>query len=322
MPLKKPIHRILFITLSNIGDVILTFPVFDVLRDEFPDAEIDIVMGARAVPLFEHNPNIHKIWIYKKKQPLPRLLGWLKELRDRRYDLVVDLRHTAIPLFIGAKNKTSFLVSHRPDQHKRDVHLYRLKEIFDFPNKERAKNAVFLTDEVAHSIPGQWGTNFIILSPGAANHNKRWPTVKMAQLADFLSEQYHSRVIFVGGADDKTIVRTIQDKMKTQSTDLSGDLTLLQLAHMITRCRLFIGNDSGPMHLASYLGKPVLALFGPTDPKLYGPWSPHAHFIKKKTDCAACLNPKISEHSCMEAITFEDVKSAFKISGDKIIFNT
>jgi ADP-heptose:LPS heptosyltransferase len=96
--------------------------------------------------------------------------------------------------------------------------------------------------------------------------------------------------------------------MEAQPLNLCGRTSLVQLAELFRRCSFAIVNDSAPMHLASYLNVPVLALFGPTDPQKYGPWGENSHMIKKGSDCPACREPGNShKHACMHAISKEDV---------------
>lgn len=92
--------KILFITLSNIGDVILTFPVFDALHERFPDARISVVLGPKAKALFEGNPFVDQLVVFDKRSTLKEKWRWLRELRRERFDLVVDLRNSMMPYLV------------------------------------------------------------------------------------------------------------------------------------------------------------------------------------------------------------------------------
>ncbi len=98
---KSEIKKILVVSLTNIGDVILTFPVIDILKKDFPSAKLSIVIGPKAESLFFKNPYLDKIHIFDKHQPPLKSLSWIGELRRERFDLVVDLRNTAIPFLIS-----------------------------------------------------------------------------------------------------------------------------------------------------------------------------------------------------------------------------
>ncbi len=109
--------------------------------------------------------------------------------------------------------------------------------------------------------------------------------------------------------------------MKYDSLDLTGQLSLIQLAHVIQLSVLFIGNDSAPMHVASYCDKPIIAFFGPTDPNAYGPWSRQSKYLQHQTNCQACLVPTIAHHECIRAVTLEEAVAAFTINGNQVFFN-
>ena len=128
-------------------------------------------------------------------------------------------------------------------------------------------------------------------------------------------------LVFVGDTHDRKIVQSIDKKMSHNAVNLTGRTTLRQLAHLLRRCTFAIVNDSAPMHLASYLDVPVLALFGPTDPEKYGPWSAQSCFIRKQEDCPACQRrERGARHQCMKSITVKDVLNIFKLTPKGIAF--
>lgn len=327
MPLEKSkVKKILVISLSNIGDVVLTFPVMDVLRDEFPRASITVLVGPKAEEFFKKNMNIDKVISYNKRQSVGKMMALVQELRRERFDLVVDLRNTAIPVFLGAPYHTPFFKNKEASLHKKDQHLNRLRSVFDFQDTLHKRICVEVSAEDKNYVQGllkgkEFKEGFVIMAPGAANHNKRWPYDRMAQLADTVIEQYHKPVVFVGDLEDRRITILIARNMKNDVLDLTGQLTLIQLAYALQECYLFIGNDSAPMHLASYGEKPVLAFFGPTDPKLYGPWSKQSKYLQKNVNCRACLDSTIPNHDCIRAISFQEAIKSFQITNDKVIFN-
>src|SRR3989338_7102793 len=107
----KEIHKILFITLSNIGDVILTLPVLSALKDNFKDADIDVVVGPRPKEIFVKDPRIHRIFVYDKHARIRDKIGFIRKLREERYDLAVDMRDSFIPFLIGARHRPGFIHS-------------------------------------------------------------------------------------------------------------------------------------------------------------------------------------------------------------------
>ncbi|MFA5088471.1 MAG: glycosyltransferase family 9 protein [Candidatus Omnitrophota bacterium] len=325
---KSEIKKILVITLSNIGDVILTFPVLDVLRAECPQAELEVVVGPKGEPLFKGNPVIHKVFVFDKEQSFGKMLAFIRALREKRYDLVVDLRNTAIPFLISAKKKTPALTRKPGKAHMRFKHLERLRAVFPEQSVVLAQSsALHISDEDRQQASQllynqvEWNQKFVVVSPGARDQTKRWPEERFTEVCDRLIELYQIKIIFVGDTSDRKIVQTITKHMRHNAVNLAGRTTLPQLAALLSQCVLLIANDSAPMHLASYLNVPVLALFGPTDPDKYGPWSSTSCLIRKNSGCALCQNPKAKgEHTCMRAITAEDILKTIRYDGEGVGF--
>ncbi len=311
---KSKIKRILVISLSNVGDVILTFPVIDVLKRDFPSGALDVVIGPKTKELFEENPHIHKIYVFNKRgSPLEKLF-WTFQLRRERFDLVVDLRNTAIPFLLGASYRTSFIARNMGPMHKRLVHLNRLKSIYNFSLEPKEHFCISVGIDDKKYIEGLiqseigFGKEFAVISPGAASHEKRWTTQGFADVADYLMRHYGFKIIFVGDSQDEKITEEIIGKMSAPALNLCGKTTLPQLAEVLRCASLVVANDSGVMHMASYLNVPLVAIFGPTSPQLYGPWSTRSFFVENKKDCPVCqgVNSAVP-HQCMEKVLPEDV---------------
>ena len=128
---KNDIKRILLITLSNIGDIILTTPAVSVLEKEFPGARLDVMVGPQGENIFKTHPRVFKVIIYDKHIPVKQKRRLIAKLRNMKYDLIVDLRNTLFPFLVGAKYRTSPI--QKPPEggllHKRDLHLWKLKQL-------------------------------------------------------------------------------------------------------------------------------------------------------------------------------------------------
>jgi len=315
---NSEIHKILLVTLSNIGDVVLTFPVIDILRKDFPDARLSVVVGPKGEALLKGNSCIDRLYIFDKHQSWIKSLAWLMELRHERYDLAVDLRNTAIPLLIGARQRTSLRAPRTGSKHMREKHLQKLRTAH-IPTPEKAQRcAVHISqadkqfaDQVANKEIGVGGRYWIV-APGAADSSKRWPEERFAALCDALVRDHHLKIVFAGGDEDKAVIARIQKIMAYPAVDVSGRASLTQLAALLKACAGAVVNDSAPMHLASYLDVPVIAIFGPTDPGLYGPWGAWSRYLRNNTSCLKCARPKEEiAHTCMGAVTVEDVLAVF-----------
>jgi heptosyltransferase II len=310
--------KILIITLSNIGDVILTLPAMDILRRDFPAAEFMVLTGAKAAGIFKHDPKVHLV-VYDKHSSVIEQFKLTRFLRRKNYDLLVDFRHTGFPLFLRSRVKTSLFTKIPPNiLHKKAQHLFWLKTVHDF-SKEAAAESIFIRPEdreyielvLGRSAPGQ---KLVVISPGAANEWKRWTKREFAEVADQLIDEFRVKVVLVGGADDRPVVQDIAGLMRNHPLDLSGKTSLKQLAALLQKASLVVSCDSGVMHMASYLNVPVLAIFGPTDPNKYGPWSEKSLVVRNNdVECSPCEKSGCSEkHECMELIEAEQVFKAIR----------
>jgi heptosyltransferase II len=309
---SDPKH-ILIVSQTNIGDVVLTCPVIDILRRDFPRAKIDIMTGPKAVSLFEGNPNF-SIKAFDKQAPLRNKFESFLDLYQTHYDCVVDLRRTALALFLMPHFATPVLSGKSFPGHKKDAHLNRLRQVYSFDGLSEKKYAVVTTKEDERFFEGAVasvleGKKFIVIAPGAADSAKRWQPQGFAALADHLSAMY--KVIFVGDAKDAQIIDDIQERMKSSSLSLAGKINLRQLAFVLKKSSLAITHDSGVMHLACYFNVPVVALWGPTSIEKYAPWGLKSAVVRRNEECLRCRDPKSkSLHNCMSFIKVQDVIEA------------
>lgn len=268
---NKKIEYILLVSLSNIGDVVLTFPVLDILRRDFPGAELTVVAGPKAGSLLAGNPAFAFV-PYDKRAPLPEKIHLIRALRQKRFDLAVDLRNTLIPYLVGARKKTSFFLRREENRHMRFQHLNRLKTVHPFSSEAALRSALSLPETGRRKdLPGP----YVVVAPGAAHHRKRLDAQCFAALCDDIVGRYRREIVFVGDASDGAIAGDVLKLMRYPGRNLCGT-PLPESAALIGGADLALVNDSAPMHLASYLGVPVIAFFvcaQSSNPLKYGPWS-------------------------------------------------
>ncbi|MFC1510064.1 glycosyltransferase family 9 protein [Candidatus Omnitrophota bacterium] len=310
----KTIKKICVITLSNIGDVLLTFPAIDALKAQFPQAELSVVVGPKASLLFEGNANIHNVYVYDKHQSFIQFLFWTRILKQERFDLVVDFRHSVIPLFLGARFRTPLFYKRDDTHHMKDKHLDVVQTSIPSIKESIEKVCLGPSTESTHAIDAfiadkKQDQALVVIAPGSASNAKWWPDHKYASLSDDLIEQKNAFVVFIGDALDAPLVGEIQSKMKNDALNLCGKTSLSEAATLIKKANLVITNDSAPCHFASYLDIPVITLFGPTDSLHYGPWGKGGVTLHKNQDCPACnTSQKDQQHTCLDAISVDDVK--------------
>ena len=316
----KKINQILVITLSNPGDVILTFPAIDILKEKFPGARLSVMVGPRAEGLFQGNPHIRKVLVFDKRQKPYEQFQWILNLRQEKFDLVVDLRHTAIPLLLRKRYCTPICHFNFFQHHMKKKHLKRLRSVLRFKGESRKRSALFISDEDERYIEEWIGNNipreqrFFVVGPGAASHIKRWREDHFAAACQELMNSLKVQIVFVGDQNDVWVVSRIIQRMKNQQPlDLSGKTMLPQLAALLKRSSLVIVNDSAILHMASYLDRPVVAIFGPTNERKYGPWSSRGLVVRKKLFCSPCEQSACAyHHECMADLEVKEVVEAVR----------
>jgi len=333
------VDKILFITLSNIGDVILTLPVLDTLRDNFPQSKITVLTGPRPREIFQDNARINKVIVYDKHSRLKEKIKLFKELREENYDMVIDLRNSFFGLFLsGRYNIFPFLSISKNIKHMRDRHLYRLRRItkgcvtLREVRENRALNTNSSDEEFINQVLIQNGIKkedkIVVISAGARSHIKRWGKERFLELTSLLTKDFGAKVILVGDKGDAHINKYIIENLPPHQlvyskadfpnwcgglqypiVDLTAKTTLRQLASLLKKAGLLITNDSAVLHLGSYFNTPIVAVFGPTDETRYGPWSETSLVVKKDIFCRPCAKAqcKFGTLECMQLIKVEDV---------------
>jgi len=202
-----------------------------------------------------------------------------------------------------------------------------LSQVYRFESESLKHYALYISQDDQQFVKNLIETEikgngqYFVIAPGAAHYAKRWSEKEFSLLADKLIVQRQFKVVLVGDEEDSPVVQRIIEKMAQKAVNLCARTNLVQLAELINHCSLAIVNDSAPMHLASYLNKPVLAVFSYTDPQKYGPWSSLSHYLKKNENCPACREALIDgNHTCIDAVTHNDVLNSFKIVNGKVIF--
>ena len=312
---KSKIKRILVITLSNVGDILLTTPVIGELTARFPKARLDVIVGPNGREIFEKDPAVSKVIIYDKHTSVMDKRRLVSKLRRLKYDLVVDLRNTIFGVLLGPRYRTSPLQKRlRGARHKKEEHLFRLKGLGIEPAGDALRIHITAEDEEAVErlirLEGLKGS-FVVVSAGAKSHLKRWPEEHFAKLCDRIVSEMGMDVVFIGLTEDGEVVDRIIGKMKARQVNLVNKTGIRALAALMRRSRLVITNDSAPLHLACAAGSKVLALFGPTDPARYGPTGKSDIALHKKLACAPCESAVCGyDYECMRSITSDEVFEA------------
>ncbi|MBI4431185.1 MAG: glycosyltransferase family 9 protein [Candidatus Omnitrophica bacterium] len=308
-------RRILVVTLSNLGDVILTTPVFAALRETFPAAEISAFVGPKAADLFQDHPWVCHVYVYEKKASLREKLDLIMRIRRESFDLVVDLRHSLLSLFISPGKSTSIFRWRGASKkaHAVDTHLSILGELeipaglrnpfplFGQEHLERAR-ALFQARKINLDEP------FFVIVPGARSHLKRWPAKRFKAVARLLREHNHAPIVLLGDKQERTVCNEIGEDLENFVFNLCGETTIGEFAAILGSAGLVVTNDSAALHLADLQDRRLVAIFGPTDEKRYGPRNPRARIVRKELFCSPCgLAQCPYKHECLDHLSVEEI---------------
>lgn len=315
---KSQVKRILVITLSNVGDIILTTPAIRTLAREFPGARMDVMAGPNGMDIFKCDPRIFKLIIYDKHLPIAEKRRLQLKLKRLSYDLVVDFRNTVFPLLIGPKFRTATVQRFpRKAIHSIERHLHRLRSL-GIKDHER-KSYIYIPEEdekYAASILRECGIgeSYVAVNPGAKSHLKRWTAEGFAAFCGRLMAECGVDVVLIGLKEDEKVVESVIEKMKRRPHNLAGRTNIRQLAAILKQAKLLVTNDSAPLHLGCAVGVKVLALFGPTDPKKYGPTGEFDCVMNEKLSCAPCESAMCKHnYECMKLISPDNVFETAKM---------
>lgn len=272
-------RKFLFITLSNIGDALLTTPVLQFLHRYDESATVDIVGDERSSMLFQHCPYRGEIYHKQKQRFLRGVPALLLELRRKRYDLVVDLRTDILARLVRTEKR--YVKTSRGGQiHAVERHFAAISPLTE--GEEIPSTTLWLGQAdrdyaagVCRQLPGN---RWLCIGPGANWDKKIWPAEKFVLAADELHGELDALVL-LGNDSDNRQAELVAGRVRLPCVNLCGRTTLLQAGAVMERMSLFLGNDSGLGHIAAAVGAPSFTLFGPGNPARYHPWGPRAAWL-------------------------------------------
>lgn len=322
-------RKILVFRKSSLGDVILTLPVLEALMNHFPQAEIDYFTKARYACLVQHHPGVDNVITFDDNRTFREAL---KRIGSHSYDLLVDLQSNFQSWFIafnmrggrkiryGRRRLAREMIVRRPQikfrvDHTINAYLRALRPLGvnvapSPPVLALPEDAIEFADRfLDKSIPHEC-TNLVAVCPGARYPEKRWPRQSFRQACERLLVDDSTGLLVVSSEDDD-----LPEDLGLEHPRLAvvRDFDLMNLAALLRRCRVALTNDSGIMHLSCAAGTPVVAIFGPTSPRLgFAPALPGSRVICDDVFCSPCSlhgqRPcRQREKYCFENITVDRV---------------
>ncbi|MGE0254428.1 MAG: glycosyltransferase family 9 protein [Alphaproteobacteria bacterium] len=273
--------RILFIGHTRIGDAVLSSGLVDHLARSTPGARITVACGALPAPLFARAPGVERVLpMVKQRRGLHWPLLW-RAVVGTRWDLTVDLRRSVIPWLVRARRRAALPRAAAPDEH-RVVHMARTLGLGATPPAPRLWTDAADEAEAARLLPP--GPPLLGIGPTANWRGKTWRAECFAELVARLTAPRGplpgARVAVFGAPAERAAAAPVLDALPAaRRVDLVGTIGLPVVAACLSRLALYVGNDSGLMHMAAAAGTPTLGLFGPSRPAHYAPWGARAAWV-------------------------------------------
>ncbi len=334
----EPFRNILVIQTAFIGDAILTLPLLQTLKKNFPNSLLDVVVVPRTAEVFSHHPAISNIITFDKRRKDKGFKGFwriLTQLRTANYDAVIvphrSLRSALLTWMLKPTVSIGFdrsagrrlftrTVRYEPALHEIDRNLSLLNS-FKLPKGKDLLPSLYPSREDCDVIDSMLkefhldeNSCIVAVAPGTIWNTKRWPVEKFATVCSQLSDACDA-LLLIGGNEDHALCKEIISLThKTNVRNTAGRLSLLRSAELIRRCKVLLSNDSAPLHLAAAVRTPVIAIFGATVPEFgFAPRGPRDSIIEVKgLTCRPCTTHggktcPIKTFECMLAINPEDV---------------
>jgi lipopolysaccharide heptosyltransferase II len=334
---------ILIVLIAGIGDLVLASKSIRAIRSGYPDADIHLLTNTEAVPLamnYQYIDHVHTFPIRelrRDKKYLFDIFRLIRELRKIRFDVVLNLY--MVGSLSGAVKMGLLLICMNADvkighdDHGLGWFLTKKVPSDTFQNRHFA-DAMMDMAMLAGGTPDDRGIEVfwdrqmeekwvsllnndqitekklkIGINPGGDRENRRWRSENYAEVADRIMDCFPVRLFLLGGPGEEDIAHKIEANMKHSVINLGGRLSLNDLCYLISHFDLLITNDSGPMHIAAATKTPLVAIFGPEDPVLMGPYAkPDLHrVVSKDMDCRPCYKTKCKDPNCLNLITPNDV---------------
>ena len=313
--MNKP-KKILIVRTDRLGDVILSTPVIENLRKNFPKSYIAFMCRPYTKDALEGNPYLDEVLVYDKYDQHKNLGGtieFVKMLRKKKFDWAIILHPTnrvhlvtflaTIPVRIGWNKDMSFLLTkkipHTKQQGKKHEMEYTLdilreldipvvsKDLY-FPIQPQAEQKV---DEILNNYGIEKEERFVVIHPSASCPSKRWPDKSFSELVSMIKDHLKLNVIVIAAPTEKQHGQKIIEE--NDVIDIRGKLPIAQIAVLLNKTTLFISNDSGPVHIAAAFKTPVISIFGRKDPGLaplrWRPLGENSYFFHKDAGCQKCL---------------------------------
>jgi heptosyltransferase I len=340
--------KILILKPSSLGDIIQALPVLRLLKLHFRDAEIHWWIDSSLAPLLEGDPDLAGIVRFERKRwsslaNWPEMFRSIQWLRARQFDWVIDLQGLLRSGIFAWLARGKFLVGlDNPREGSREGArlFYDLavrapkgthaigRYLSVLPALGVPPDASFQwlpeRPQIAAAVKAKWpelgaASRWMAIQPGARWDTKRWPVENFTQLVRLLAQRYPDvRFAVFGSAGERALGEIISSAAPERILNLCGKTSLLEMIEWLRLCELMVTNDTGPMHVAAALGVPLIALFGPTDPRSTGPYGQLENVIRTDLPCSPCYNSSCLWSNPLECLTAISPAKVFELAEKKL----
>jgi lipopolysaccharide heptosyltransferase I len=340
--------KILILKPSSLGDVIQALPVLRLLKLHFRAADIYWWIDSGLAPLLEGDPDLAGIVRFERKRwsspaNWPEMFRSIRWLRAQHFDWVIDLQGLLRSGIFGWLSRGKLLMG-LDNQHEGSREGARLfydlavrapqgthsvgRYLSVLPALGVPAEAAFQwlpeRPQIAAAVKTKWpelarASRWIAIQPGARWDTKRWPVENFTQLVSLFAQKYPAaRFAVFGSADERPFGEIIFSAAPERILNLCGKTSLQEMVECLRLCELMITNDTGPMHVAAALGVPLIALFGPTDPRSTGPYGQLENVIRTGLPCSPCFNSSCRWTNPLECLTAISPAKVFEFAEKKL----
>jgi len=336
---QRQFRRVLLIKPSSLGDVLHAVPVLWAVRRRYPRARISWLVASPFAPLIENHPALDEVILFDRAEygrvgrspaVTADFIRFVADLRRRRFDLVIDLQGLIRSGFLawasGAAVRIGFgqarefawaFYTHRIPPIRGEAHAvdrnFRVCELLGYegtaidlsiPVRPEARES--LRAKLAE-LGLQPGSEYLAVAPGARWETKRWPPEHFAAAIDAVHDRVGGRAVLLGSPAERPLCDRVADLARSRPLNLAGKTSLTELVAAVDGARVALSNDSGTKDVAVALGKPIVTVFGPTNPLRTSPYGRRGDLFQARLDCSPCYLRKFSrcryDHRCMREVS-------------------
>lgn len=301
--------KILFITSTYLGDAIISSGILNETIKKYPKAKFTVVAGSAPAPLFKNFPQVEKVIpLTKKKFSMHWMYLWMRCL-PFKWDSIIDVRGTGISYFLYTKQRYIWQSQKGPE-----MKVHQLARWMGL--KKTPENKIWVGEKELLKAKKLIGSSKVICISPAANWDKKcWPLDYFSELCQDLISKKGAfpgyKIAVFGAPNQRQELQPLFDQL-LEAEDLVGKIDLPTIAACFSLSKLFIGNDSGLMHLAASMGTKTLGLFGPSPENIYGPWGKKAMYVRTPEDFFEAMEKAQKGVEVMQSLKIGTVKEALK----------